>query len=84
MSTFAPLLAIKNKSMQTIENATIVGRTRGDNDLVIVMNEMTGVTFTLSNPNGLALETGMEGSVEFDGLSAQLISFEAAQVEELA
>jgi hypothetical protein len=69
--------------MQVIENATIVGRTQGDNDLVIVMNETTGKTVTLRNPNGLKLETGFEGTVEFDTLSAQLISFETIQAEEL-
>jgi hypothetical protein len=68
--------------MEVIENATIVGRTQGDNDLVIVKNEMTGKIVTLRNPNGLELKTGYEGTVEFDALSAQLISFEAAKVEE--
>jgi hypothetical protein len=70
--------------MQTIEMATIIGRSRGENDLVIVLNGMNGQTITLQNPNSLNLEIGEEGSVEFDGLSGQLFSFEPAMVEELA
>jgi hypothetical protein len=70
--------------MQTIENATIIGRSRGENDLVIFFNEMNGQTITLQNPNGLNLEIGQEGTLEFDGLSAQLFSFEPVMVEELA
>jgi hypothetical protein len=70
--------------MQTIENATIIGRSRGENDLAIFFNEMNGQTITLQNPNGLNLEIGQEGTVEFDGLSAQLFSFEPVMIEELA
>jgi hypothetical protein len=70
--------------MQTLESATIVGRSRGENDVVVVLNENNGQTITLNNPNGLNLEIGAEGIVEFDGLSAQLISFEPVMVEELA
>jgi hypothetical protein len=70
--------------MQTLESATIVGRSRGENDVVVVLNENNGQTIALNNPNGLNLEIGAEGIVEFDGLSAQLISFEPVMVEELA
>lgn len=69
--------------MQTIEIATIIGRCRGENDLVVILNEMNGQTITLQNTNGLHLEIGEEGTVEFDGLSAQLFSFEPVMAEEL-
>jgi hypothetical protein len=70
--------------MQVFKNATIVGRSQGDNNVIVVMNEETGNTVTLRNPNGLDLEIGAEGTVEFDTMSAQLISFEPVMVEEMA
>jgi hypothetical protein len=54
----------------------------GENNMVVVMDEMTGKTVSLKNPNGLELEIGSEGTVEFDALSAQLMYFEAALAEE--
>jgi hypothetical protein len=70
--------------MQVLENATIVGRSRGENDIIVVLNEINGTTLSLLNPNSLDLEVGSEGVVEFDALSAQLISFEPAMVEAMA
>jgi len=70
--------------MQTIEIAAIIGRSRGENDIVIVSNEINGQIITLQNPNGLNLEIGEEGTVIFDGLSSQLFSFEPIMVEEMA
>jgi hypothetical protein len=70
--------------MQTIKNATIIGRTRGDNNLVILSNQENGETLRLINVNNLEIETGFEGIVEFDVLSNQLISFEMVMAEEIA
>lgn len=71
--------------MQVIENAVVVGRSAGDKNLVIVENEMLGLTISLENLKGIELELGMEGRVIYkEGSSNQLLSFEPMMVEELA
>jgi hypothetical protein len=70
--------------MNVIENVTIVGRTIGENDLYVLMNENTGKTFSLLNVRGLDLELGLEGTVMIEEMPVKhIVSFEPALVEEL-
>jgi hypothetical protein len=71
--------------MRVIENVSIVGRVMGENDVCIVMNEVTGETMRLLNPKGLDLELGLEGVVYYkDQPDAQLVNFETIAEEVLA
>ncbi len=70
--------------MQVIENATIVCRSIGENNVIIVENENTGKRITLQNPLGLELELGMEGRLVFkEEPVLHLVSFELVMEEEL-
>jgi hypothetical protein len=70
--------------MQVIENASIVCRSIGENNVIIVENENTGKRISLQNPKGLELELGMEGRVLFnDQPVLHLVSFELVMEEEL-
>ena len=68
--------------MKVIENALVVGRSIGDNNVYVIQNENTGTTITLHSSNDMGLELGMEGAVIYNG--QQIVSFEPALVEELA
>jgi hypothetical protein len=84
--TFAPSKIILNneKKMQVIENARIVCRSIGENNVIIVENENTGQTISLQNPKGLVLDLGLEGRIIFkDEPVMQLLSFEPVMEEEL-
>jgi hypothetical protein len=70
--------------MQVIENATIVCRSMGEKNIVVLENENTGVSYTLENVKGIELELGFEGRVIYNETSNQLISFEPVMQEELA
>lgn len=70
--------------MQVIENATIVCRSFGEKNIVVLENETTGETFTLENVKGIELELGFEGRVIYNETSNQLLSFEPVMAEELA
>ena len=70
--------------MQVIENARIVCRSIGENNVIIVENENTGQTISLQNPKGLVLDLGLEGRIIFkDEPVMQLLSFEPVMEEEL-
>lgn len=71
--------------MRVIENATVVGRSNGENNVIVVRNENTGKKVSLINLKGFDLELGAEGSVKYlKGSVNHIISFEPALVEELA
>lgn len=67
--------------MQFVENVTVVGRSLGEKNVVVVMNENTGKTISLINPKGIEVEPGMEGNITF--LNEQLESFVPVMAEEL-
>ena len=70
--------------MQVIENASIVCRSIGENNVIIVENENTGKKISLQNPKGLELELGMEGRLIFNEEPVlHLVSFELVMEEEL-
>jgi hypothetical protein len=69
--------------MQVIENASIVGRSMGEKNVVIVENENTGRSITLMNPEGIEVELGIECRVMFDSVKMNLVSFEPVMEEEL-
>jgi hypothetical protein len=70
--------------MQVIENASIVCRSMGENNVIIVENENTGKRISLQNPKGLELELGMEGRLVFkEEPVLHLVSFELVMEEEL-
>jgi hypothetical protein len=67
--------------MQVIENASIVCLSVGENNVIVVENELNGEKITLRYNTGAELELGMEGRLQFkDGL---MVSFEPIMVEEL-
>ncbi len=69
--------------MHVIENAVVVGRSTGEKNVVIVENEVLGLTMRLENIKEIEVELGMEGRVIYNATS-QLLSFEPVMVEELA
>jgi hypothetical protein len=70
--------------MQFVENVTVVGRSFGENNVVVVLNENTGETISLLNPKGIEVELGMEGNIVVaKGSKKQLESFEPIMAEEL-
>ena len=71
--------------MQVIENAVVVGRSFGEKNVVIVENEILGLTMSLENIKEIEMELGMEGRMIYkEGTTNQLLSFEPVMVEELA
>jgi hypothetical protein len=70
--------------MQVIENASIVCRSIGENNVIIVENENTGRKIFLQNPKGLNFELGMEGRLVFkEEPLLHVVSFERVMEEEL-
>jgi hypothetical protein len=68
--------------MLVIENATIVCRSFGENNVIIVENENTGISLTLQNAKGIEVELGSEGKLIYkEGPVCQLVSFEPMMVE---
>jgi hypothetical protein len=71
--------------MRVIENATVVGRSLGENNVYVVKNENTGKKVRVIDLKGFGLEMGTEGRVEYlRGSVNHLISYEPAMVEEFA
>ena len=70
--------------MQVIENASVVCHSIGENNVIIVENELNGKQIVLHNPKGLELELGLEGKVLFvEEPIMELVSFEPVMAEEL-
>jgi hypothetical protein len=70
--------------MLVIENAHVICRAFGENNVIIVENENIGMNLTLHNPKGIDAELGMEGRLIYkEGPVCQLVSFEPSMVEEL-
>jgi hypothetical protein len=71
--------------MRVIGNATVIGRSNGDNNVVVVLNEETGKKVTMVDLKGMDLELGTEGRILYlSGSVNHLIQFESTMVEELA
>lgn len=71
--------------MRVIENATVIGRSYGENNVVIVLNENTGKKVSMVDLKGFDLEMGSEGRVEYlKGSVNHILQFEPAMVEEFA
>lgn len=72
--------------MRVIENATVIGRSYGENNVVTVLNETTGKKTRLVDLKGFNLELGAEGSIQYlKGSSVNhIIQFEPSLEEELA
>ena len=71
--------------MKVIENASIVARCIGDQDMYIVMDELTGKTIRMQNPKGFELELGLEGAVSYkEEPFTHMVNFEMVMEEELA
>lgn len=71
--------------MRVIENATVIGRSNGEHNVIVVMNESTGKKVKLVDLKGFDLELGTEGRMEYlKGDVNHLIQFEPALVEEFA
>ena len=71
--------------MHLIENASIIGRTIGEQDLYLVQDEITGRIITLVNANNMELETGAEGIISWEeGDKNVLAGFEPATEEVFA
>ena len=63
--------------MQVIVNAMIVGRSSGDNEVVVVNNMNTGAHHTVFNPHGIAVELGQEGTLLYkESETSHIISFQ--------
>lgn len=69
--------------MQVIENASVVCRSLGEKNVVIVENENLGVRVSLENTKGIEIELGLEGRVIYNEATRQMVSFEPAMAEEL-
>jgi hypothetical protein len=70
--------------MQVIENVSVLCRSLGENNVVVVRDENTGNELTLINTNGIEVELGVEGRITFKNEAVkQLVSFEPILVEEL-
>jgi hypothetical protein len=71
--------------MRVIENATVIGRSNGENNVIVVMNEITGKKVKLVDLKGFDLELGAEGRMEYlKGDVNHIIQFEPVLVEEFA
>lgn len=71
--------------MRVIENATVIGRSNGENSVITVMNEITGKMVKMVDLKGFDLELGAEGSVQYlKGSVNHIIEFEPVMVEEFA
>jgi len=70
--------------MLVIENAHVICRSFGENNVIIVENVNTGENLTLQNPKEIDMELGMEGRLIYkEAPVCQLVSFEPIMVEEL-
>ncbi|HEX3008433.1 MAG TPA: hypothetical protein VHO90_12555 [Bacteroidales bacterium] len=71
--------------MRVIENATVIGRSNGESNVIVVLNETTGKKVSMIDLKGFNLELGAEGRLEYlKGSANHLIQFQPALVEELA
>lgn len=71
--------------MHVIENATVICRSLGENNVYVVENENTGKKVKIVDLKGFDLEIGTEGRIEYlKGETNHIISYEPALVEELA
>ena len=71
--------------MRVIENATVIGRSYGENNVILVLNENTGKKVKMVDLKGFELELGIEGKIQYlKGSVNHIIQFEPAIVEELA
>ncbi|NJK97334.1 MAG: hypothetical protein HC830_00505 [Bacteroidetes bacterium] len=71
--------------MRVIENATVIGRSNGDSNVIVVLNEITGKKVKMVDLKGFDLELGSEGRIEYlKGSVNHIIQFESALVEEFA
>lgn len=71
--------------MRVIENATVIGRSYGENNVILVLNENTGKKVKLVDLKGFELQLGIEGRIQYlKGAVNHIIQFEPALVEELA
>ena len=71
--------------MLVIENAIIVCRSLGENNVVVVEDLNSGIEISLQNQKQIEVELGMEGRMIYKaGTVNQLVSFEPIMVEELA
>ena len=63
--------------MQVIVNAMIVGRSSGDNEVIVVSNQNTGAHHSVLNTEGFDFELGQEGTLTFKASTTNhIISFE--------
>jgi hypothetical protein len=71
--------------MRVIENATIIGRSFGDRNVIIVLNEATGEEISMVDLKGFDLELGSEGKISYlAGSVNHILQYESAIVEDLA
>jgi hypothetical protein len=71
--------------MQLVENVTVVGRSLGEHNVVVVLDENTGKEISLFNLKGIELELGMEGKILVaENPIKSLESFEPVLAEEIA
>ncbi len=70
--------------MQVIENAFVVCRSLGENNVVVVEDGNTGIEISLQNQKQIDVELGMEGRMIYkEGTVNQLVSFDPIMIEEL-
>lgn len=71
--------------MLVTENVTVIGRSFGEKNVIIVLNENTGREISIVDLKGFNLELGAEGTIQYlPGSVNHLIQFESNMVEELA
>lgn len=71
--------------MRVIENATVIGRSYGDKNVIVVLNETTGSKVKMVDLKGFDLELGAEGKLQYlTGSVNHIIQFESTMIEELA
>ncbi len=71
--------------MRVIENATVIGRSNGENNVIVVLNENTGRKVKMINLKGFDLELGAEGRIQYlKGSVNHIIQFETEMAEEFA
>ncbi|MDP4208366.1 MAG: hypothetical protein Q8928_06075 [Bacteroidota bacterium] len=68
--------------MKVIENASVVCISKGDSNIVVIMDENTGKTITLQDPKEMVVALGLEGILVYE--ETQVVSFEPVMEEELA
>jgi hypothetical protein len=67
--------------MQVVERAEIIGRSFGDNNVVVVYNQFTEEKLSVTNPKGISIEMGEVYFLTIDSTSNQIVNAEVVSAD---